>query len=72
MADDVELRTREGDMHGVLRAGLILEVKRGRRLYLYDLLASLAHGRPIYALRLVDDPNTIRPNPGEGLDHGRR
>ncbi len=54
MAAQIELRAG-GMLHGVLREDLSLEVKRGDRLFRYDLVATLRTGRPVVVIRLLHE-----------------
>lgn len=56
MSQQIELRAG-GMLHGVLRGDLSLEVKRGDRLFRYDLMATLRTGRPVVVIRLLHDEN---------------
>jgi hypothetical protein len=69
---DVELRTRDGRLHGVLSSELALEVKQGDRIYRYDLRESLAQRRPVYTMRLAGEPNSRRLGQSEGLVDAER
>lgn len=57
---DVELRACNR-MHGVLTAGLMLEVKRGDLLIVYDLAETLRQQRPVYTVSVLSvDKNVVK------------
>lgn len=65
MGERIELRA-DGLFHGVLGADLSLEIKRGHRLFRYDLAETLRLGRVVVVIRLLDEEPKEKP-PAERL-----
>lgn len=47
MEERIELRSVSGHLLGVLIERGLIEIKRGRRLYLVDVLGTLGQGAPV-------------------------